>query len=98
MLTWDKAGDLEPTGALSLQSGSARSFDDVNGFDLLAGLDFGLELDFGGLFLDVMLQNVFQMSRGMKPEGAPASAWDNGVQWFIGPTIRPGYRFFGTSD
>lgn len=82
---------VDPSGA---HDADCVSLSDANGLDFLAGLDFGLELDFGPLFLDVVLQSVFQAARGLKPDGANGSAFDDRIQWFLGPAIRPGYRFF----
>ena len=90
-LTWTRDDDKFDTTALAPQS---PYFQDAAGFDVLADVDVGLEIDFHGLFLDIVLQDLFQMSRGLRPKGAEASVFNNSLFWFVGPAIRPGYKFF----
>jgi len=90
-LTWTREDDKFDTAALAPQ---ATYFQNAAGFDVLADVDVGLEIDFHGLFLDIVLQDLFQMSRGLRPKGAEASVFNNSLFWFVGPAIRPGYKFF----
>jgi hypothetical protein len=69
-------------------------FADAAGLDYAVAIDLGIELDFSGILLDILLQNVLQTSRGLKPKGATEGPFGDRVMWFVGPAIRPGYEFF----
>jgi hypothetical protein len=70
-------------------------FGDAAGTDFAVDVDLGVELDFNGILVDILLQNVVQTGYALKPDkGANEGPFDDRVMWFVGPTIRPGYEFF----
>jgi hypothetical protein len=73
----------------------ANHFGDASGTDFAVAVDLGVELDFNGILVDIMLQNVLQTGYALKPKnGVNEGPFDDRIMWFVGPAIRPGYEFF----
>ena len=70
-------------------------FADASGTDFAVAVDLGVELDFNGILVDILLQNVVQTGYALKPDNnVNEGPFDDRILWFIGPAIRPGYEFF----
>jgi hypothetical protein len=88
-IQWDADGRL-----LDSTLPAAANFDDTKGLEFVVGLDAGIELEFDDLLVDIVVQNWLQTTRGLEAEDAGESFFDNSVAWFVGPAVRPGFKFF----
>jgi hypothetical protein len=97
-LSWKLGGD--DSEILAAQAANANlpdiraHFAKASGFDFGIDVDVGVELDFTGIILDLVVQNVVQTTAGLAPEDVGESAFGDRLIWFIGPAIRPGFEFF----
>ncbi|MBW2522990.1 MAG: PEGA domain-containing protein [Deltaproteobacteria bacterium] len=69
---------------------------EAQGIDFAVGIDVGAQLKLDRIVLDLVVQNVLQTTRGLEPDvdDVSESAFDNGLIWYIGPAVRPGYELF----
>ncbi|MFO0759840.1 MAG: tetratricopeptide repeat protein [Byssovorax sp.] len=68
----------------------------ASGLDPFFLLEAGLELDFSGVLVDLMLETQSQSSREITPVGTTggASIFDSEPLFHIGPSLRVGYGFW----
>ncbi len=69
-------------------------FEDVQGWGGFAQLELGIDMEFSGFLVDIVLQGGLQSTGGLQVEALGESAFSDRVLFTLGPAIGVGYGFW----